>query len=326
MRKIRYKLDDWEDWLKPYVVKKGMNRRKNQYCSGMMVVSYYTVENVPFGSMYDHNVSKHIKWTIVGNCKECGKDFHNTWSNVWLRKAFRGQEVCGKCSRKKQFTELWRKHNSEAQKRVQGTPTAREKMSKILKKSWKDNPDRKKKLSLSLKKAYKDNPEYRKKVSEASKRNWRSLDYQIKVTGHGYHHGWLLSRCGRIYFASSWELMFLLWCERNKDFSQFLRCEDRIPYEKPVGGSANYHPDFEIITKQEEKVVAEVKGGRSDIDLVRRKHEAAVRYYQGKKTYVMVFKDDLKRMGVFRGNKVGLWIQSLVEEGLVEYYGIGKTR
>ena len=91
--------------------------------------------------------------------------------------------------------------------------------------------------------------------------------------------------------------MFLVWCENNPDVVEFRRCEDSISYEKPSGGIAYYHPDFRIEIDGKATVV-EVKGGRSELDLVERKRQAAVRFYDDLANYVMIYKSDLKRMGI----------------------------
>lgn len=320
--RIRRKIEDWEEWLRPYVESKRLIRKKDAYNNSNE--SYYSVISVPFDLMVQHNVSKHIKWTVDGTCTKCGKRFTSAWNNLWLKKAFCGLEVCGKCSRKEQFTKEWRHNNSEAQKRVQGTPEAKKKMSEILKLSWKNDPDRKVRISKSLKKVYDGNVELRKKIGDASRRNWQRPGYQEQVTGYGYHHGWCIVGDQRIYFASSWELMFLVWCENNKVVKSFKRNIDSIPYMKPNGGMALYHPDFDVNISGVDTVV-EVKGGRSELDLVERKRMAAEIFYQGSKDYVILYKEDLQRMGIMRSNKVVHgWINELVTIGKVEEYGFGK--
>jgi hypothetical protein len=324
MRSIRRTIEDWEEWVRPYVERKVFQRRKNQYDAGKTESCCYSVKSIPFKLMVERGVSKHIKWNVDGICIKCGKSFTASWNNIWLKKAFRGLEVCGRCSRKEQFTDEWRQHNSEAQKIVQGTPEARTRMSKILKSAWKKDSTIRVRISRSLKETYKDNEELRRKIGDASRRNWKRPEYQEKVTGHGYHHGWFVSKRSRIYFASSWELMFLVWCDENKDVKEYKRNEDVIPYEKPNGGVACYHPDFDMIMLGKPAVV-EVKGGRSELDLVERKRVAAERFYQGKKDYVILYKEDLHRMGIMKSSKVvGKWISDLVIQGKVEEYGFGK--
>lgn len=131
-KRMRMQLEDWDEWVRPYVVRRVVVRRKNQYDAGMTESHCYSVDKVPFGLMVLHRVAKHLKWKVEGRCFKCGKVFICSWNNLWLKKRYKGQEVCGKCGRKEQFTDAWKRNNSEAQKRVQGTPEARRRMSRIL--------------------------------------------------------------------------------------------------------------------------------------------------------------------------------------------------
>jgi len=64
-------------------------------------------------------------------------------------------------------------------------------------------------------------------------------------------------------------------------------------------------------------------GSRSDFDLVTRKREAAQEFYSGSgKSYIMIYKEDLERLGCFkRSKKIREWIKDLVKEGRITYYG-----
>jgi len=322
----KYRIADYERWVRPYVVSAAFCRPKNQRTGDTAISRYYRVGVVPFSVMRKHSASHYLKWRVFGICKKCGEKFESSWHNIWLKKAFRGKEICGKCARREQFTEEWRKHNSESQKKVQGTPEARKRMSDILKKAWSENPAIRQKISDSLRRVYANNPELKKKIGDALRRRWKDPANHEKFTGHNYHHGWFVCRFGRIYFASSWELMFLLWCEKCRDVSLVKRCCDHLPYRKPDGGIANYYPDFECQIGSDTCVV-EIKGYRGDIGLVERKRDAAARYYRGGKIYSIVRKADLGEMGIFvPDKKVGRWILDLVGDGLVEGYAFGKNQ
>lgn len=104
-------------------------------------------------------------------------------------------------------------------------------------------------------------------------------------------------------------------------FHNSKRSRDAIEYNKPSGGTAYYHPDFEMKTGSVTRVV-EVKGGRSDFDLVERKRCAAKMFYEDKADYVVLFKQDLQRLGVFR-KTVSKWIDGLVKAGVVDGYRFG---
>jgi len=324
MRRLRKSLEDWEEWLRPYVEKKEFSRRKNQYDAGKTKSCCYSVGCVPFGLMAGNDVSRYVKWDVSGTCERCGAEFVSAWNNMWLRKAGRGLEVCGRCARKEQFTEEWRRKNAEAQKKAQGTPEAKARMSVVLRISWANDPERRVRVSRSLRARYEGNDELRRRIGDASRRNWRRPEYQEKVSGHGYHHGWFVGRNGRLYFASSWELMFLVWCDGCEDVLSVGRNNDAIRYEKPCGMDAFYHPDFDVEVGCG-RIVVEVKGGRSELDLVERKRVAAERFYRGSRDYVILYKEDLRRMGIFKESRtVGKWVEGLVARGKVEGYGFGK--
>ena len=319
--RVRKSLKDWPEWLRPYVKKREFKRRKNQYSSDKTSSVCYSVGVVPFDLMVINlSDERYLKWRISGVCKKCGLKFEILWNNLWNRKRFSGEEVCGKCTRNAQYTDEWRKNNSDAQKIAQGSKEARNKMSERIKGVHKEHPELGKKISRGLKKAYRDNPELRIKISKASKKSWEDTGRQESSTGHGYHSGYFVSKHGDIFFASSWELMFLNWCSKNENVSSFKRCNDRIKYLKPSGGTSFYLPDFLVRFLNGSWIVVEIKGGRSDIDLVERKRKAALDFY-GSSGYVVFYGDDLKNMGIFiESRKVKDWILKLEGEGLVKDY------
>ena len=159
MIKIRRNITDWDMWVRPYVKKRKIAKRKSLFC--------FSITSVPFKVMLKNAESKTLKWNVSGVCKICGVSFQCPWNNMWLRKRYKGIEVCGKCVRKAAYTKEWKKNNSEAQKKVQGTPEARKRMSDTLKKKHKEDPSISRRISARLKKAYRDDPEYRAKVSRA---------------------------------------------------------------------------------------------------------------------------------------------------------------
>lgn len=307
----------FDDWEKPYV--KVIQTKKGTI--------NYSIGTVPLEVLIRNKPKQTRKINAKSVCIVCKSDFEILWSRFCRRKNSETAMkcICGRCAVKvATSSEEWKKKNSEAQLKVQGTPEARKRMSEILKESWKDDPSISKRISESLRKYYRENPESRKKISEASKRNWEREEYKQKVTPRGFHHGIFHSnKNGDIYFASSWELMFLVWCEENKKVLKFGRCKDRIPYRKPNGGKVRYHPDFQV-EFDNEIWIAEVKGSRSNYDLISRKREAAQEFYRGSgKSYIMVYKEDLKRLGCYKGDREKLrkWLISLVEEGKITYHG-----
>jgi len=309
-----HRIEDYDEWLHPYISRKELPNGKK----------YYSVDRVPIELMIENKV-KSKKWDVYGICKYCGKEFTQKWGNYCQRKRTKNKVICGKCALKDATSQAgWKKANSDAQKKVQGTPEARDNMSKILKEKHLNDPDLAKRISKGLLKVYKDNPELREKISIASKKSWDKKDFREKVTGKAYHHGYFCSEFGDIYFASSWELMFLLWCSNNKDVTHFCSCEDGIPYKKPCGKTARYFPDFEVTYENGDIYIIEIKGGLSDIDLVERKRQAAKQYYK-EKFYSILYGRELKEMGIMITNKkIKPWIDKLVEKGVVRNYGFGK--
>jgi len=325
-KRIKRHVEDFPEWVRDYVVHRTYERRRNQYSTEKTISHCVSVDVVPFKIMASNAKSKTLKWMVSGRCSVCGLSFTVNWNNVWLRKRHRGEEVCGRCCRKESYTDEWRKANSEAQKQAQGNRAARKRMSDKLKQVHRENPEIRKKISKGLKRAYRDNPELRQKISKASRRNWKNAEYQDKVSPKGFYHGYFNSRCGRVFYASSWELAFLTWCEKNDKIESFRRCDDHIKYRKPSGGIAYYHPDFEILWTNGRVEVAEVKGSMQSWDVVNRKRVAAQSYYGESKSYWIAFKEDLKRIGCFVGaKKVSEWIQKLSDDGVIDSYGKGKS-
>jgi len=63
--------------------------------------------------------------------------------------------------------------------------------------------------------------------------------------GRGHKHGYFYSRKQdlKMYFRSSWEESFLLYCEKSEPIKTFVNCPIVIPY-KFNGNIKNYLPDF----------------------------------------------------------------------------------
>lgn len=319
----KYRLDDFDEWIRPYVIKKTMIRNKNQYNKEKIDLDYFAINVIPIKEMILHKVGNYKKWIVSGICTKCGKNFTIPWNNLCLREKHSKEEFCGKCLRKEVYSDEWRKNNSEAQKKAQGTIDAKKRMSEILIQKHKDCPEIREKISLSLKEKYKNNPELRNKISEASKRNWNNPEYEKKVTGKSFYNGTYLSKYGEIYFASSWELFFLDWCECNKNISSVKRCSDKIDYINSKGGHSRYFPDFEIVL--DNKIyVFEIKG-RINLIEIKNKQNAAINFFKNQKSYSILYKDDLKRLGInFSKNQMLDKIYSLI--GKIKDGKLGKIK
>ncbi|MFA6678968.1 MAG: zinc-ribbon domain-containing protein [Candidatus Methanomethylophilaceae archaeon] len=327
MGNVYHRIEDVPEWIRPFIEErtiKSIDVRTNKNVE----YKYFGKLPIPINEMliHENELNKHLKWDVSGTCYSCGNHFVTTWNSLLARKKHAKEEFCGKCLRKEQFTEEWRRHNSEAQKKVQGTPEARRKMSEILKEVHRKDPEIRKRIGESLRRGYKEHPERREKVSEDLRKRWKDAEGQQKFMGRGFYYGWVFTRCGRIFFASSWELMFLLWCDNNIEVCSFKRCTDHVPYKTILGKPSNYYPDFEMEIGGTQYVV-EIKGNLSEFETVQRKKEAAESFYFGNKRYIILYKADLERMGILKYNKkVELWISELCDSNKIECCGFGKFK
>jgi hypothetical protein len=63
-----------------------------------------------------------------------------------------------------------------------------------------------------------------------------------------------------ITYRSSWELQFMVYCDRNPDIVWWASEELAIPYRSPIDGRMHrYFPDFIIKTTNNEVVMFEIK-------------------------------------------------------------------
>lgn len=305
------------EWEKPYIIEK---ISKTGY-------RYLSLEKIPINVMIQNNPNSCSNFVCFGYCEDCGNYFECIWNNFKNRKNDNLKMICGSCSRKKTFTEKWRRNNSAAQKIAQNRPEVKQKMSESLKKMWATRDDVKEKVSNSLKKMYASEQGIRVKkfLSENSKRCWEMQKYQEKVTGFGFYHGTYLSKFGSLYFASSWELSYMMWCENNEYVLNLKRCEDKIEYKNKYNNESRYYPDFYVETRLGNYVV-EIKGKRSDEELVELKRLAALKFYENKNiTYLILYKNDLKILNICVDSRINKkTILTLAEQGKVINYGFGK--
>lgn len=304
----------YEEWQKEYVVKFiGKDGYEKEKC-GVIPIEIAT----------ENKLNKNSHVLVSGVCKLCGKDYVRVWRSISKSKAVPGESYCGSCANKlyRQTPES-RKINSENQLRVQGTPEARERMSKILIEKHKKDPSIGRRISDGLRKVYLERPELKAVISENSKKAWKKEGYQQKVTGFGYFSGYYVENGNNIFFASSWELKFILWCRDNKDVKSFCRCEDWISYFYK-GSKSNYNPDFEVVLNNK-IYVFEIKGKKSNADVVEKKRLAAIEFYKGQKEYVLLFKEDLKRMGISMiGHDTYSFMKNLSDNGIIKMVTFGK--
>lgn len=310
------------EWIRPFLIK-GKTEVKTK--NSINTLEFYKIGDIPFEYMISNNVPENKKWKVNGTCNVCGKKFTTKWITLCRRKYSPKKEICGHCALIiATSSKEWLKKNSDSQKKSQCTPEARKRMSDIVRNRYINNPELRVKMSLSLKKMYECHPEIKKKISDKSKKNWEDKEYQSKVTGKGFYHGYYLSKYGKIYFASSWELMFLFWCDHNKIVTDLSKNTDSIEYLLPNNKIANYHPDFNVVLGGKPLII-EIKGFINDIDIIERKRLAAESFYHDKE-YCILFKKDLERLGVFKKSGLIRWIENLCSEGKIEEFGAGKYR
>jgi hypothetical protein len=161
-------------------------------------------------------------------------------------------------------------------------------------KQYIQDPDNKKRFSLKLKRAFKrikkDPIKYfllRKKRSEATSE--AHIQNKLKSYGKGHKHGRFFSHRQKthLYFRSSYELNFLLWCEGNQKIKSFTNCKLKIPYLDAEGFFHYYIPDF-IINKN---LIIEIK---PEALLGINKLKMTVAKKELKNNYIVITEKDIK--------------------------------
>lgn len=268
------------------------------------------------------------KCTVVsGVCESCKKEFIITYKALSRRTRcdIIKHQVCNDCILKYVTnTKEWRKTNSEAQKIAQNRPETREKIKVAVKAS--KTPEVLKKQSIASKRMW-ANEEYRKRHRESMKRAFENMSdesYERMTHKNRFYSGWYNSKFGKIYFNSSWELAFIVWCENNKNVMSLCRCKDKIEYKGVDGKKHIYMPDFEIVTNLGTYVI-EIKG-RYNLENVDEKKKSSDEFYCGKKSYCLWYKRDLVSRGIISNHfdakkfceSLSLKIEGLYKNGSIE--------
>ena len=240
---------------------------------------------------------------IEGICEICGESFTITYAS--LKKRTRcdilSHQICNKCILKYvTSSEEWRKSNSKAQKIAQNRPEVLEKMRIAVKAS--KTPEVLKRHSEASKKMWKDS-NYREKHAKGMKKaleNMSEESYERMTRKNRFYSGWYNSVFGKIFFNSSWELAFIIWCEQNKEVKSLTRCKDKISYKDKTGKIRFYLPDFDVVTEHNSYII-EIKG-RFNFDNVEEKKKASDLFYKNKKNYCLWFKRDLLQKRIITNN------------------------
>lgn len=292
----KYNYDDYDEWLKPYLTMIKHPRK------GYKDICKITKE-IPFEIAVKNNLIDSSRAIVVGNCKVCGKKFKQMW-RLLSRRIYSGKkEICPDCALNYATnTKEWKKKNSEAQLIAQNRPETIEKRNKAVRES--KTEDVRKRTSETMREKWKDKQyveNQREAHLEAMRKVFENPETCYKMTHKNrFYTGWYGSKFGKIYFGSSWELAFIVWCEKNSNIINMERCTDWIEYKDSKNKKRKYNPDFLVWTKSDNYVV-EIKG-RLDVNkLVELKSEAAKKYYKGS-SYNIYYKEDLVRMGIMKSN------------------------
>lgn len=284
--------DNLQDWLKPYFGRKTM-------MNGIQGVAIKQITPIPFLIAKENNLIKTSRYIVAGVCQHCSISITKPWRFFNKRKYLTEYCMCKTCSLKA-VTNLpeWKDKNSKSQLISQNKPEVKLKMSESVKKSKTEEVLRK--HSVASNKNW-SSDEYRTKHRNSMKNaflNMSQESFNKMISKNRFYSGYYSSKFGRLFFNSSWELAYIVWCENNPEIISVSRCHDRIPYIFN-GIEKVYNPDF-LIDTTIGKYVIEIKGGY-DYNIVSSKIESARKFYNDK-CYCILFKKDLVRMKVFSQN------------------------
>jgi hypothetical protein len=231
----------------------------------------------------------------IGNQKfqgvcECGAEY--TFVNVkrFLRRKVFTESLCKTCyNAKYQFTEEWRKKNSEAQLIAQNRPEVKEKMAKSISACWTD--ERKENAAKFLKNRMETDKDFKKKaLKNLEWTSGRDKELFLKNLKKGFGCGGKTGIFKGLTYLSLLELSFILTALRVGDSIKNYDLEG-IKYKDEKGKQRVYWPDFiigEIIYEIKCKNVAFQKN--YDRNLL--KFEAGKRFAKkNKKVYRVVYLD-----------------------------------
>jgi len=197
-------------------------------------------------------------------CQECQKESTLRFDKLNGRKYAKLEPVCSECIMKYTTNNiLWKETNSNAQLIAQNRSEVIEKQRKAQQRLIKEDKD-----------------------------------YVLKRRSKNFLSG----KIQDIYFDSSWELFYIIYCLENPDILSIQRCKDKIRFYDTKNISRNYFPDFIIRYKNLIEKVIEIKGNLSKNS--QNKIKAAKKYYGDK--FEIIRYSDLKKMGIFVKSEVYL--------------------
>jgi hypothetical protein len=207
-------------------------------------------------------------------CESCNIIFYKRWDKVkgtLSHNHIREKQYCKKCIMKEiTRSKEWREKNSLAQLISQ------------------NRQEVKKKNSDGVKNAHLKDPTIKKRMSEAATKNWQNPEYAEKIIKNS-KTGFLSGIMDGIYFSSSYELSFILYCIENS--MSIKRCDYIVRYKDSCKKNRIYLPDFII----NDKTIYEIKGGLTRNVL--QKKNAAIEFFSKKNIkYEILFLEDLIKM------------------------------
>lgn len=190
-------------------------------------------------------------------CQECQKESNVRFDKLNGRKYAKLEPVCSKCIMKYTTNnKLWKKTNSDAQLIAQNRPEVIKKQRKAQQKLMKEDKN-----------------------------------YILKRRSKSFLSG----KIENIYFDSSWELFYIIYCFDNPGIEFIRRCKDKIKFYDAKGICRNYFPDFVIKYKNSIEKIIEIKGNLSRN--AQNKIKSAKSFYGNK--FEVIRYHDLVKMGIF---------------------------
>lgn len=288
-----------KDYVEKVKIKQDLSKTKKFRSDYRYTTKILQHTPIPYNMFQEHAEETPPCTRIHGVCECCVQEFVIQYKMLKRRTRcdIIKHQICNNCILKYvTSTNEWRKNNSDAQKIAQNRPETLEKMRKSVKAS--KTPEVLKKHSLASKKMW-TNEKYRNRHREGMKKAFENMSdesYEKMTHKNRFYSGWYHSKFGKIYFNSSWELAFIVWCENNKSVLSLIRCKDKIKYKDVDGKNRIYMPDFEVTTEQDVYII-EIKG-QYNLRNVEEKKKSSDKIYQGEKHYCLWYKHDLINRGI----------------------------
>lgn len=183
--------------------------------------------------------------------------------------------VCKKCCLKSVTnSDEWKEKNSIAQKKIQSTPEQKLKNSQAVSKFWEENPEVKLQM-IKTQKMRMQEPEIKTKWLNSIRNN----------PSRNALAGYYTFKSGkRLFFGSSYELCFLVYCDNSEKYQHIRRCEFDIPYIHD-NKTKHYLPDYYLVDNSNTKILVEIKSSKHtffDLEKEKSKKVAVLKMIENK--------------------------------------------